>query len=404
MPTPVLPTRVTVTISEIDAGGTALEGRVIFTPSVKSKTDDGTAINTTPVIVHVTAGAASTELVATDAAGVTPSGWLYRVDKVLGPPGSSGALGTDAWVRETFWVSLPAANPTVNLDDLTRVEAPPTTQFEVTKVSGVPADVTGNVPLTGTDLELAGIGFIGTGSRGVANGVATLDSAVHVPMTQLAQGANGVATLDATAHVPTAQLPTGVVNQTVGTTAGTVAAGDDSRITVTQSGTIGNTVLGTRVTTLEGQKSGSSYGIWADNGGNVNGQSVAQGVGGGDGGSKITDIGTVVETPVGCSLASGTLTATVAGKWLFHLSTQYTGGNTAERAIYLCKSTVANNPPGTRYGLIAAPSVDALATSCRITLTAGQQVSVYVACWTTSASVTLWKAGGNVLTATWLGP
>lgn len=166
-----------------------------------------------------------------------------------------------------------------------------------------------------------------------------------------------------------------------------------------------DTNLGNRVTTLEGQaRGGAYYGTWSDAGGNVGGQTISNGTGGGDVGVKVTDIGTVVETPVGCSFSAGTFTATQAGKWLFTVTTQYVGSNTAQRAVYLAKGNAASAPTGTKYGLNGGPSLDSQATTCRITLTANQTVSVYVACWTSGASVQLWKASGCTFTATWLGP
>lgn len=166
-----------------------------------------------------------------------------------------------------------------------------------------------------------------------------------------------------------------------------------------------DTTLGNRVTTLEGQaRGGAYYGTWSDAGGNTGGQTITNGTGGGESGIKVTDIGTVVETPVGCSFSAGTFTATQPGKWLFTVTTQYVGGNNAQRAVYLAKSNAASAPAGTKYGLNGGPSLDSQATTCRITLTANQQVSVYVACWTTGASVQIWKSQGCTFTATWLGP
>ena len=119
---------------------------------------------------------------------------------------------------------------------------------------------------------------------------------------------------------------------------------------------------------------------------------------------KITDIGTQVEAPAGCSFSSGTFTATQAGKWLFSVTTQYVGGNSAQRAVYLAKGNAADSPTGTKYGLNGGPSLDSQATTCRITLAANEQVSVYVACWTSTGSVQIWKAQGCTFTATWIGP
>lgn len=51
--------------------------------------------------------------------------------------------------------------------------------------------------------------YVRLSTRGVANGVATLDAGTKVPIAQLPAGtANGVASLDGTGKVPVAQLPT----------------------------------------------------------------------------------------------------------------------------------------------------------------------------------------------------
>lgn len=179
----------------------------------------------------------------------------------------------------------------------------------------------------------------------------------------------------------------------------------DTLETRTTDASTGNTALGNRVTTLEGlPRSAAFYGTWADAGGAVGGQTIDGDTGGGDKGVKVTDIDTVVETPNGCSFSTGTFTATQAGKWLFTVTTQYVGGNTAQRAVYLAKGNAADSPTGTKYGLNGGPSLDSQATTCRITLAANEQVSVYVACWTSTGSVQIWKAGGCTFTATWLGP
>lgn len=175
----------------------------------------------------------------------------------------------------------------------------------------------------------------------------------------------------------------------------------DSRTT---NASTGNTALGTRVSTLEGQaRGGAYYGSWRDAGGGF-GQTITFGTGGGDTGVKITDIGTAIETAVGCSFASGTFTATQAGMWIFHITMQYVGGNAAQRALYIAKGNAASAPTGTKYGLVGAPSMDSQATSSRIKLAANEQVSVYAACWTNPGSVQLWKAQGCTFTATWVGP
>ncbi|MGW1676041.1 hypothetical protein [Saccharopolyspora sp. NPDC002376] len=121
-------------------------------------------------------------------------------------------------------------------------------------------------------------------------------------------------------------------------------------------------------------------------------------------GTKITDIGVVLGTPKGCSMSSGTFTALVGGQWLLNVTVQFQGGNDAVRVMYLGRSSAGSNPAGIRYGRIGGASMDALATSWQLRLAPGEQVSVYVACWTLNRSVTIHREMSNNFAATWLGP
>ena len=140
-------------------------------------------------------------------------------------------------------------------------------------------------------------------------------------------------------------------------------------------------------------------GQWTDAGGSVTGTLIS-----GGNGNRIDDIGaTSLETGSGCSISSGTFTATQAGAWLFQFTVQFTAGSQV-RAIYLAKGNAASNPSGAKYGLLGASYGDALSSSARIVLTAGQTVSVYAAVWQGGANLNVWRSQGNNLTATWMGP
>ncbi|MGW5645070.1 hypothetical protein ACWEV3_41015 [Saccharopolyspora sp. NPDC003752] len=188
------------------------------------------------------------------------------------------------------------------------------------------------------------------------------------------------------------------------------AAITDATTTLTGHTTSINS-LGTRmttaegnITTLQGQARAAAYsGSWTDNNSESGGVTINNASGGGNAGVKITDIGVIVGTAAGCSVNAGTFTPTVAGKWLFNFGVQFVGGSSAMRAIYLAVSTAANTPSGVKYGLNAAVS-DAISSSARITLSANQSVSIYAACWTSGGSVQVWRAQGNLLSATWIGP
>jgi hypothetical protein len=192
MPAPTPPATVTVTDTFLSGGGAPLAGRVSFTPSVTSKTADAT-IARTPVVARLAVdGSITAVLVATDAPGVTPTGWTYDVVETIGEAGSDGALGVDAWVSRRYSISLPAANPAVVLRALTPVDPVSASMFEVKTVAGVPADVGGNINLTAEDLAMGGIGFVPesefdafTATKGQPSGLASLDSGGLIPVAQL---------------------------------------------------------------------------------------------------------------------------------------------------------------------------------------------------------------------------
>lgn len=158
MPTPYVPQTVTITDYFEDGAGNPLDGRVIFTPSVTSKTPGGT-ITRHPIVAKVTGGNLSVVLIAPDSTGVAPQGWTYDVRTILGPPGSAGAEGIDAFSSERWSIRPTAAAPAVVLRDLTPVDPVPQSAFAVRSVAGVLPDVGGNIALTAADLEAAGVGF-----------------------------------------------------------------------------------------------------------------------------------------------------------------------------------------------------------------------------------------------------
>lgn len=177
----------TVTVTAGAAGYRALDGTVYtgslrFTPSVaRVVSEEHGVIALGPVNVSLDASGGCTEtLLATDAAGFQPSNWTYRVDEVF----------TNAPGR-AYSIALPAAVPTVALPDLIPVEASDGTSVW-TPPGG--ASASGTVTAETTFGLSASAGSSTAYSRG-----------------------------DHTHGTPAAPA--------VGTTAGTYAAGNDSRIT-----------------------------------------------------------------------------------------------------------------------------------------------------------------------------
>lgn len=231
------PATVTVTDHFQDGAGNPLAGRVIFRPSVTVKYTTAT-IPAAPIVAKLNGtGDLSVVLLANNGTGVTPQGWTYEVTLMVGPPGSHGDLGIDAWTREVWHISLPQTPSSVVLRDLTPVEAVRPSQFEVMSVSGVFPDIGGNVPLTAADLELSGVGFASKAS------VDAIDARVdalevtppnhasrHAPggaddlsgsyLTVVQRGAvNGVASLDSGGLIPSAQLPPLALSEFLGAVA-----------------------------------------------------------------------------------------------------------------------------------------------------------------------------------------
>lgn len=109
MPLPAGVETVTVSSGEPLAlpDGTPLQGRLVFTgPTIVTIGDDdvvlGGAVN-----VPLEAGEFTVELVATDATGMSPTGWTYRVRAIL--------TNAPGWTR---YLSLPKATPAVVLADI----------------------------------------------------------------------------------------------------------------------------------------------------------------------------------------------------------------------------------------------------------------------------------------------
>lgn len=239
MPDPFIPQRVTVTDNFVGAGGAPLSGRVTFTPSVKVRTPDAT-IPRSPVTIKVTDGTLEVALIATDAASCTPSGWTYDVELILGPAGSSGALGTDAWLREAFSVQLPAVNPEVVLSELARVDTVRESQFEVRTVAGIAAGADGDVDLTAEDLASSGAGFASqasvtalTARTSVLEDHPPLHAARHAPggadpltgyiAATLLGASSGVATLGSDGKLTAGQIPAITISEYLGTVASEAA-------------------------------------------------------------------------------------------------------------------------------------------------------------------------------------
>lgn len=240
MPSPFVPQTVTITDFFHDGAGNPHDGRCEFRPSVTAKTPDGT-ITRNPIIARLVGGHLTVVLIAPNSTGVTPQGWTYEVTVITGPPGSSGALGVDAWVREVYNISLDAGTPAVTLRDLTKVDAVGDSQFEVKSVAGVFPGLDGNVALTASDLTEIGAGYAtqvaldavaarttvledhppNHATRHAPGGADPLDGS-YVAVSRI-NAINGVPGLDGDGKINSAQLPSIAISDFLGDVANEAA-------------------------------------------------------------------------------------------------------------------------------------------------------------------------------------
>lgn len=157
MPLPGSVTIVTVTEDYRRADGTAPNGRVTFTPSVRS-TVAGTSIVVEPVTVTLTNGQLSVSLAYQGDSDLVPSGWTYKVVESIGHE-----------IRATS-VSLPATGP-VALHTLAPVDPVVPAEVRVLTVEGIGPDSSGNIDLP----PAAGADSAGTAAAGDAAHVAASD-------------------------------------------------------------------------------------------------------------------------------------------------------------------------------------------------------------------------------------
>lgn len=199
--------------------GQFIKGRLIFTgPDLATIPEDDLTFGGAAV-AHLEDGAFTVALIANDATGINPSGGTYKVE--------SDFTNAPNWVRH---ISLPKDSPSVMLADVL-VPDPVAGTYTVLKnpdtigdvvVSGTPA--AGQVPMA-TSETTATWQDPPTGGDGSGGGTPSSSVAAETSYGQ-ASGAGVASTYSRGDHTHgTPAAPT------VGTTAGTYAAGNDSRIT-----------------------------------------------------------------------------------------------------------------------------------------------------------------------------
>lgn len=173
-------TQVVITQDFTLADGTEPGGSVTFTPNAPML-DAGVVIPPVPVTARLNGvGTISTTLVANTDPGTTPAGTAYKVDENING------------VRRSYYIQVPYnQGSSLTLYDLAQISQPP------------------------------GLSFPAGGGGGSVNSVSAGDSTM---------------TIGGTATNPT-------VAATVGTSAGTVAAGDDSRFSLSSASSANRSLL-----------------------------------------------------------------------------------------------------------------------------------------------------------------
>lgn len=224
---------VTVTLGPVlTAGGNPLTGAVFKAelPVQVRVTDSGFVLPTTAVAKTGTDGIATLVLVATDSTGIDVTGFTYTIT-------------APSWSSTSQAVALPAASPSVRVEDLVSVTASdgstiwlPATLADTT-VAGLVTD-------TGSATYTAVAALAGGGSKHtVQEEGSSLTARTYLNFIGSTVTAADDAGSDATTVTVSAAAPShthtvsdvtdagGAASLNVGTTTGTVAAGDDSRFT-----------------------------------------------------------------------------------------------------------------------------------------------------------------------------
>jgi hypothetical protein len=161
MPLPAGVETVTVSSGEplVLPDGTLIRGRLRFTaPDLVTIDSDDVVLGGT-IDVPLEDGEFTVTLAATDATGMNPTGWTYKVSAVL--------LNAPSWIRH---ISLPKATPTVILADIL-VPDPFTPEFEDAFLPLAGGTMTGPLILTSGGIDVDAQQAIGsTVSTGVISG------------------------------------------------------------------------------------------------------------------------------------------------------------------------------------------------------------------------------------------
>lgn len=225
------------------ADGTPATGTVTFAMPYPLRDVQGHVIvGNTPITATLVNGAFTVSLPATDQSQISPLNWVYTV-----------TINTSA-AYSVFQAALPQSPSSTTLDQMVPVVTPPAVGiYLLLAMLGQPGgaaslDNTGRLPesqlpsgggVPDATTSTKGVVELAGDLAGTATAVQVVDTHLAAPLPVVQGGTgvtsrtwelaankgavNGYAGLDLNSHVPAAQLP-------IGSSSGTVAAGDDPRI------------------------------------------------------------------------------------------------------------------------------------------------------------------------------
>lgn len=206
---------VTGTLKHLD--GTPQVGRVEFAlPYTLVDTTGHVLWSDSSVPAELDNGAFSVQLPATDSAGVSPTNWTYTV-----------TIATDGNSDAPFQCLLPASPSSVHLDQLVRVDVPPTVGAWVpVSALGVTVATLGDDGLVPVDQLPAGSGG-GVATVGAANGTIAVTGTATNPLIGIGTGLPESAITGLTTDLSTLSSGVGSASSTA-TAAGSAAAAAQS--------------------------------------------------------------------------------------------------------------------------------------------------------------------------------
>lgn len=393
MPLPSDMDTVTVTGTYVGVDGSPAQGSVTFTAVTRLRSAaTHTSILPSRVVGTLDgSGHLSVQIPATDDPDITPPGWVWQVEENLGS--SSGPIYQRAYTM------LAPTGQDIDLTNVQPAEPPgPPPVNSIVTIAGNGPNAEGDVPVYLAKLSDTAINAPTAGQLLTWTGTAWANSPPPAGAGDLV-AANNLSDL---ASISTARTNIGLHGAAlldVGTSSGTVAAGDDSRITITQDTSVGNAALGTRLSTQETLR--NTFGRWYSTSNNTTATKITAETG-------LSSWAVVGDPPSGITVAGDTFTVANTGRYL--LAAQMFGNvqgtavkgyvaltikNVAGTIIYAYQMCYFDNAAGTA-------TTSAVLVNCTVPgpvkLAAGDTIKVNVYCNNSNAGVVMAGDGTNLAT------